>query len=1442
MTGPSPADFAAAHFTDPALAAADPVLGPDGRPLAHRGRRGVVFQRCPATDDRGWAVKCYPAADPALADRYARVAAEVRRGRLPFAVPCRFLPAGARVGGKPYPAAVLDWVEGVPLNQAVRERAGNPAAMHALFRAWGRVAAGLRATGAAHGELAHDNVLVTAGADPIRLVDYDSFHLPGLMPAADAGHPNYAHPAGAAPADRDRFPLLVIATALRAVTVLGRDVWDQCDTGDNLLFAASDFRDPGASTLFDALIAAPDPTLRTLAAALRLACAKPAGEAPRLDDLLAPPAAASAPAPPVRPVWRQVLVPLALLAGVLMIGGGAVAGLVSALLVPPAEVVEAPTDPPPVAPPAELSAPKPPADVPPPVPARGAVGFHKVWAKTLADAGAAPNLAFTPDGAALLCRVPDANRIDVYAPKTGAVRTTFRGAGVPAGAFRAWAPEPGRVALYGPALGTPSVWDVRTGARLPDPFPGPLAPGGRIDAAGRLHGPDRVELSPDGRYVFAANSAGANGRAPYLLTEAATRRVVRAGTWPSGDARFTADGARLLVTESGGRTYRLRLPVGQVEAEWVYPANSTGNRIHGLSADGGVAVLRVRHGDAPGTFVADGRTGQLLRRVETAFHADALALAPDGGWLLGVVADGPNVAAQLTDARTGSVLVQSPLGKRLSAVGDVALAADLRALAVFDPVARELTYYALRGDVPAATAPVPEPVAAAPNPPPDFPQFPQPAPRPAPAPPVVEPVFPPVPVRPALPPAPALRPRWTAPAAAGLQIVGVPQPPLYAPDGKTVVLSGGADGTVLTFKAATGLPGPVFDGHKGRGGTYWLAPFADKVVSRGFDAKLTTWDAATGRRADDLAFADLPPADRGHTALAHAVSPTGRYTAVARRDGAPAPGPLRVLDTTTGKVVVSAGWGALTPGGHLAFTRDESKLFVLDGTGMATWYKLPSGEAEAQWAAGDGPRAMIARVLGASADGRRMIYNGPAPGHVDGVALVDGATGAVVSRLPAFPYQPGSGAALSPDGRVAAVAGRDPNTLAWYTDVLAADGWRVLGRIAHPPGAQHEPAHAQFSPDGKDVAVFFRGARQLAVFPVPDAGPAAAIPDRPPPLVERVPPRPAPAADGGLVARWTADVPTGGTVAGVYPDARGRVLVANTFTGLHAVVDARTGAVTPGGAAGDPARAVVPGGRGEAVGADVRDIPVIDPGRARRLAAPIPLPDLPDFRGADTATYVRLSADRRYLAAGRRHLAAGGGVLPVRVLDRATEKVVVSTEWGGGTIHFTADGTRVLLADHSGRGRWFKLPTGEPGGAFDLPRGAGGRTPEVTDLSADGRLLGYTGPVIGPDRAPVAVADATTGQPVRTFGAAYLYTSPVSLSADGRLAAVMRAVAPVGSDVVVEVVDVASGAAVGRATVTTRNRSVPTFRLTPDGRALVVHDYSRQQLHWFDLPPQPEAR
>ncbi|HJZ54488.1 MAG TPA: hypothetical protein VKE74_05995, partial [Gemmataceae bacterium] len=84
----------------------------------------------------------------------------------------------------------------------------------------------------------------------------------------------------------------------------------------------------------------------------------------------------------------------------------------------------------------------------------------------------------------------------------------------------------------------------------------------------------------------------------------------------------------------------------------------------------------------------------------------------------------------------------------------------------------------------------------------------------------------------------------------------------------------------------------------------------------------------------------------------------------------------------------------------------------------------------------------------------------------------------------------------------------------------------------------------------------------------------------------------------------------------------------------------------------------------------------------------------------------------------------------------------------------------------------------------------------------------------------------------RQFGKEYFYTSRVSVSGDGRLAAVMRS--PDGNDSVIDVIDVATGAPVARASVTT-NRNVPTFVLSSDGQSLAIHDSNTRKVYLYDL-------
>lgn len=395
--------------------------------------------------------------------------------------------------------------------------------------------------------------------------------------------------------------------------------------------------------------------------------------------------------------------------------------------------------------------------------------------------------------------------------------------------------------------------------------------------------------------------------------------------------------------------------------------------------------------------------------------------------------------------------------------------------------------------------PVPTPAPVLPNPDPapvpPKPVPPNPAPEPIPErvrpdvaiPPPFMPGPPPFPPGPpnGLPAAPALAVLWKGVAAAPMANQ-LPQAPLFTADGKTLVLSGGTSGTVLTFDAKTGAAGAVFEGHKGPGGVYWLATAGnDRVVSGGFDAKQTTWDIKTGRPVDAIKFPDLPllpPGAAGHAGITYGVSPGGRYTVQARRESVrpTLPGPLRVLDTITGKEVLSGDWN----GGRVLFTADESRMLVLNGLGKALWYKLPSGEVDGGWEIGAGARADQARVLSMTADGERVLYHGTLAGQPTGVFLLEGRTGRVLRKLNnAAPYQ-AHFSAVSPDGKHVAVALIDfARNGQWHVDVFETDGWRLVGRASSPDrGGIREVPQFTFTPDGKGLSVLFPTTKELLMF------------------------------------------------------------------------------------------------------------------------------------------------------------------------------------------------------------------------------------------------------------------------------------------------------------------------------------------------------------------------
>jgi hypothetical protein len=299
MSWPLPHEFNEAvqspggAFADADLKAGDAVCGPIGLPLPRSGNFADVYQ-IRGTDGRDWAVKCFTRSVTGLDHRYGKVTQALVDARLPFTIPFAYLAEGINVGGRWVPIVKMEWVDGLQLNQFVRDNASKPAMLDALFVLWVRVCKRLREAGLAHADLQHGNVLLVPGAKPgqvsVKLIDYDGMYVPALanVPSGELGHSAYQHPARIAARnyspDLDRFPHLVIATAIKALSI-HPELWDKYDTGDNILFVEGDFLRPSVSKLMRELWNTNNQTIQALVGRLAVACSKPIPQTPWLDAI-----------------------------------------------------------------------------------------------------------------------------------------------------------------------------------------------------------------------------------------------------------------------------------------------------------------------------------------------------------------------------------------------------------------------------------------------------------------------------------------------------------------------------------------------------------------------------------------------------------------------------------------------------------------------------------------------------------------------------------------------------------------------------------------------------------------------------------------------------------------------------------------------------------------------------------------------------------------------------------------------------------------------------------------------------------------------------------------------------------------------------------------------------------------------------------------------------
>ncbi len=285
-----PQDF----FQEPALKQCQPVFDKRRRVVLENGTFGVVFMlRSPSGQYK--AVKCFTTRLEERAERYRAIDEHLRKSHIPAAIAFEYLPQGIRIRGTPYPILKMPWCDGVTLNRFVEQSLANPASLHVLFDRWVELMRQLRAADIAHGDLQHENVLVeqsAGGLSELKLVDFDGMFVPTLTgrKAEEAGHPDYQHPRRlnemVCRIEVDNFPSLVIACAVRALSVEGKTLWTQYDNGNNLLFRAADFASPQTSVLLQQLWKSRDPVTKFLAGHIILSTDLQIGAGPFLPELV----------------------------------------------------------------------------------------------------------------------------------------------------------------------------------------------------------------------------------------------------------------------------------------------------------------------------------------------------------------------------------------------------------------------------------------------------------------------------------------------------------------------------------------------------------------------------------------------------------------------------------------------------------------------------------------------------------------------------------------------------------------------------------------------------------------------------------------------------------------------------------------------------------------------------------------------------------------------------------------------------------------------------------------------------------------------------------------------------------------------------------------------------------------------------------------------------
>jgi serine/threonine protein kinase len=273
-------------FSHPLLRSTLPAVDRLGMPLVTSGQFAYVYKLKSVNGGGDFAVRCFRGYLGDRDQRYRAIQDHLHSSPVSYLSDFSYAPEGILVGGNRFPILFMQWIEGPTLDLYLGEMLHRPDVLQHLCQEWLRLLSSLRASGVAHGDLQHGNIIVEHGQ--LRLVDHDGIYVPKMAgwTASEVGHQHYQHPHRTAQQFDDKldnFSSLVIYLSLLSLAEQP-GLWQE-HHDENLLFTKNDFADPASSPLFKK-IKELGPEHARLAEVLEKAAIGSPDEAPSVLDLV----------------------------------------------------------------------------------------------------------------------------------------------------------------------------------------------------------------------------------------------------------------------------------------------------------------------------------------------------------------------------------------------------------------------------------------------------------------------------------------------------------------------------------------------------------------------------------------------------------------------------------------------------------------------------------------------------------------------------------------------------------------------------------------------------------------------------------------------------------------------------------------------------------------------------------------------------------------------------------------------------------------------------------------------------------------------------------------------------------------------------------------------------------------------------------------------------